>query len=144
MRSDDREIIGRGTWIDKIVDKLIKRERKLGRDLSLIRTESGLGASGIPHVGSMADAVRAYAVSLGLRDRGYNSENIAFSDDMDGLRSVPKDLPSELEEFLLKPVSLIPDPFGCHESFGAHTTGLLLEALDRVGVEYIHYSAYEV
>lgn len=144
MRSDDREIIGRGTWIDKVVDKLMKREGKLGRGLSLIRTESGLGASGIPHVGSMADAVRAYAVSLGLRDRGYNSENIAFSDDMDGLRSVPKDLPSELEEFLLKPVSLIPDPFGCHESFGAHTTGLLLEALDRVGVEYIHYSAYEV
>ncbi|HET7344716.1 MAG TPA: lysine--tRNA ligase, partial [Nitrososphaeraceae archaeon] len=54
------EIIGKGTWIDKVADSLIKREKKLGRTLDLIRVESGLGASGIPHIGSMGDAVRAY------------------------------------------------------------------------------------
>lgn len=138
------EIIGRGTWIDKVAHELVEREKKLGRNLDLIRTESGLGASGIPHVGSMADAVRAYAVTLALRDMGYNSETIAFSDDLDGLRKVPEGLPKELEQYLLWPVSLIPDPFGCHESYGKHMSSLLLEALDRAGIEYVHKSAYEV
>ncbi len=139
-----KEIIGRGTWIDKVAHELIEREKKLGRSLDLIRTESGLGASGIPHVGSMADAVRAYAVSLALKDMGYNSETIAFSDDLDGLRKIPEGLPKELENYLLWPVSLIPDPYGCHESYGKHMSSLLLEALDKAGIEYTHKSAYEV
>ena len=138
------KIIGRGTWIDKVAHQLIEREKKLGRSLDMIRTESGLGASGIPHVGSMADAVRAYAVTLALRDMGYNSETIAFSDDLDGLRKIPEGLPKELEEYLLWPVSLIPDPYGCHESYGKHMSSLLLDALDKAGIEYIHKSAYEV
>ncbi len=138
------EIIGRGTWIDKVAHELIERERRLGRSLDLIRTESGLGASGIPHVGSMADAVRAYAVALALRDMGYNSETIAFSDDLDGLRKIPEGLPKDLENYLLWPVSLIPDPFGCHESYGKHMSSLLLDALDKAGIEYTHKSAYEV
>jgi len=143
-REDPRRIIGRGTWVDKIAWRLINREKRLGRDLSLIRTESGLGASGIPHIGSMADAVRSYAVTLALRDMGYNSETIAFSDDMDGLRSVPEGLPSWLEDYLLQPVSMIPDPFGCHRSYGEHMTSLLREALDYAGVDYRHVSAHEV
>ena len=141
---NSERIIGRGTWIDKVAHELITRERKLGRSLDLIRTESGLGASGIPHVGSMADAVRAYAVTLALRDMGYNSETIAFSDDLDGLRKIPEGMPLELEEYLLWPVSLIPDPFGCHESYGKHMSSLLLDALNKAGIEYTHKSAYEV
>ncbi len=139
-----RKVIGRGTWIDKVAHKLIEREKKLGRDLSLIRTESGLGASGIPHVGSMADAVRSYMVTLALRDVGYNSETIAFSDDMDGLRKVPEGLPKWLEDYLLQPVSLIPDPFGCHSSYGEHMSSLLREALDKAGIDYVHMSGYEI
>ncbi len=141
---DEVRIIGRGTWIDKIANELIEREKRLGRSLDLIRTESGLGASGIPHVGSMADAVRSYAITLALRDMGYESETIAFSDDMDGLRKVPVGLPKELEEYLLWPVSKIPDPYGCHESYGKHMSSLLIEALDMAGIEYRHVSAYDV
>lgn len=137
-------IIGRGTWVDKVAAQLIAREKRLGRDLSLLRTESGLGASGIPHIGSMADAVRAYAVTLALRDMGYTSETIAFSDDMDGLRSVPSGLPEWLNDYLLHPVSLIPDPYGCHKSYGEHMSSLLREALDYVGIDYTHISAYDV
>lgn len=81
--------IGRGTWIDKLARDLVEREERLGRSLDTIRVESGLGASGIPHVGSLGDAVRAYGVSLALSDMGYGSELIAYSDDMDGLRRVP-------------------------------------------------------
>jgi lysyl-tRNA synthetase class 1 len=138
------EIIGRGTWIDKVAYEIINREKKLGRSLENIRTESGLGASGIPHVGSMADAVRAFVVSLALQDMGYNSINIAFSDDMDGLRRVPEGLPEWLENYLLMPVSRIPDPFGCHRSYGEHMSSLLREALDEAGIKYVHYSASEI
>jgi len=49
------KIIGRGTWYDKMAAKIIERERKLGRSLDLIRTEMGLGASGLPHVGNLGD-----------------------------------------------------------------------------------------
>lgn len=130
-----RKIIGHGTWMDKVAAELIEREKRLGRSLEIIRTESGLGASGIPHVGSMADAVRAYGVTLALRELGYRSESIAFTDDMDGLRKVPAGMPGELEEYLLMPVSSIPDPYGCHESFAGHMSGMLREALERAGIE---------
>ena len=82
----DEKIIGKGTWIDKLAAELIEREKKLGRNLDLIRVESGLGASGIPHIGSLGDAVRAYGVKLALENQGYKSELIAYSDDLDGLR----------------------------------------------------------
>ena len=123
--SMESKIIGRGTWIDKIAYELIEREKKLGRKLDIITTESGLGASGIPHIGSLADVIRAYAVTLALRDMGYNSKLIAFVDDMDGLRKVPEGLPDWLERRLLEPVSMIPDPYECHDSYGEHMSGIL-------------------
>ena len=139
------EIIGLGTWYDKAARDLIDRERRLGRILSLIRTESGLGASGFPHIGSLGDALRNYAVAMGLQVQGYNSELIAFSDDKDGLRRVPAGLPKDLERWLGHPVSEIPDPFGdCHESFGAHMTSLLLDALETSGAEYTFMSGTKV
>ena len=51
--------IGRGTWIDKLTNDIIKREIQLERSTEIINVESGLGASGIPHIGSLGDAVRA-------------------------------------------------------------------------------------
>jgi lysyl-tRNA synthetase class 1 len=131
-----RRIIGRGTWIDKVASKVLERERILGRGLSHLRVESGLGASGIPHVGSLSDALRAYGIKLALEDQGYSSELIAFSDDMDGLRKVPAGLPKDLKRYIAHPVSRIPDPFSCHSSYGEHMGSLLREALDKIGVEY--------
>ncbi|RNJ80630.1 MAG: lysine--tRNA ligase, partial [Nitrosopumilus sp. H8] len=129
-------VIGRGTWIDKLARELLEREEQLGRSLDMIRVESGLGASGIPHIGSLGDAVRAYGVKLALQDAGYKSELIAYSDDLDGLRKIPEGMPDSLKEHLAKPVSLIPDPYGCHDSYGMHMSSILLEGLDRVGVKY--------
>ncbi|HDI53116.1 MAG TPA: lysine--tRNA ligase, partial [Candidatus Bathyarchaeota archaeon] len=80
------EIIGHGTWYDKAAKELIERELRLGRSLDLIRTESGLGASGFPHIGSLGDCIRNYAIALALEEQGYKAEYIAFSDDKDGLR----------------------------------------------------------
>ena len=141
---EEQVVIGKGTWIDKVADTLIKRERKLGRSVDLIRVESGLGASGIPHIGSMADAVRAYGIALALQNFGFKSELIAYSDDMDGLRKIPQGLPFWLQDHLAKPVSSIPDPFGsCHSSYGIHMSSLLLEGLDKAGIKYRFQSGRE-
>ncbi|MEM2210189.1 MAG: lysine--tRNA ligase [Nitrososphaerales archaeon] len=136
-------VIGKGTWLDKVALKIIEREKSLGRSLSKIRVESGLGASGIPHVGSLSDAVRAYGVKMALENLGYNSEFIAFSDDMDGLRRVPEGMPEWLNEYLAKPVCMIPDPFNCHQSYSAHMSGMLLESLDRLNIKYHFKSGAE-
>lgn len=134
---EEQIVIGKGTWLDKLADTLVRREQKLGRKLDLIRVESGLGASGIPHIGSMGDAVRAYGIALALKNIGYKAELIAYSDDMDGLRKIPAGLPDWLSQHMARPVSEVPDPFGdCHQSYGAHMSSLLLDGLDRVGVEY--------
>jgi lysyl-tRNA synthetase class 1 len=130
------KIIGRGTWYDKMATRIIERERKLGRSLELVRTEMGVAASGFPHIGNLSDAARSFAVTLALREQGYNSELIAFADDKDGLRKVPAGLPKSLEKHLGQPVTDIPDLYGCHKSYGEHMALLLVEALDKCGIEY--------
>jgi lysyl-tRNA synthetase class 1 len=80
---------------------------------------------------------------LALRDQGYRSELIAFCDDKDGLRKVPAGLPKTLEKYLGFPVTDIPDPFKCHDSYGRHMSSLLLEAMDKCGIEYRYMSAKE-
>ncbi len=140
---EDQEIIGKGTWIDKLAFELVEREKSLGRNLDLLRVESGLGASGVPHIGSLGDAVRAYGVKLALENMGYKSELIAYSDDLDGLRKIPEGFPKSLEEHLAKPVSLIPDPFGCHESYGMHMSSILLDGLDKTGIKYEFRRAFD-
>ncbi len=133
----EQKIIGKGTWIDKLASELLEREKQLGRNTELLRVESGLGASGIPHIGSLGDAVRAYGVKLALENLGYKSKLIAYSDDLDGLRKIPEGMQEfGLEEHIAKPVSLIPDPYGCHDSYGMHMSSILLEGLERVGIKY--------
>ena len=139
------QIIGKGTWIDKIADNILKREKKLQRNLDMLNVESGLGASGLPHIGSMGDAVRAYGISKALQNLGFKSQLIAYSDDMDGLRKIPSGFPNWLKDYLSKPVSSIPDPFGsCHNSYGSHMSSLLLDGLDKVGIIYTFKSATDV
>ncbi len=130
------EIIGHGTWYDKLALDIINRENKLGRPLDVIRVESGVAASGIPHIGSLSEVMRNYAVSLAIKEQKYNSEFIVFSDNKDGLRSVPSGLPKSLEKYIGFPVTEVIDFFRCHESYGEHMISLLLEALDKCGVSY--------
>ncbi len=143
IQEEGHDIIGKGTWLDRVAKEIVDRETRLGRDLSNIRVESGLGASGIPHIGSLGDAARAYGVKLALENAGYKSELIAYSDDMDALRKVPAGLPDSLQNEIAKPVSEIADPFGCHKSYGAHMSALLIEGLDMVGAKYTFQSGYD-
>jgi len=140
----EQKIIGKGTWIDKLAFELIEREKQLGRDIDgIIRVESGLGASGIPHIGSLGDAVRAYGVKLALENLGYKSELIAYSDDLDGLRKIPEGLDVK-EENIGRRVSAIEAPYGkCHDSYGSHMSSMHLEGLDKFGIKYVHKTAHD-
>ncbi|MFH7882453.1 MAG: lysine--tRNA ligase, partial [Candidatus Aenigmatarchaeota archaeon] len=127
-------------WLDKIAKQIVEREEKLKRGIKVFRTESGLGASGFPHIGSFGDVVRQFGVTLALRDLGFKSEFIAYSDDRDGLRKVPYTLPNWLEKYIGTPVTDIPDPFNCHSSYGEHMSSLLIEAIEKAGIDYIFNS----
>lgn len=138
------KIIGHGTWYDKTALEIVEREQKLGRSLDLIRTEMGVSASGIPHIGNLSDAIRSYAITVALQAQDYGSELIAFADDKDGLRKVPAGMPKTLTKYLGYPVTSIPDPHKCHKSFGEHATALMLEAFDKCEVKYTFMSATDV
>ncbi|MCD6558110.1 MAG: lysine--tRNA ligase [Candidatus Aenigmarchaeota archaeon] len=138
MDKKDSEKLGADDvfWADQIAKKVIEREKRLNRNVDVYRTEMGLGASGIPHVGSAGDGIRSYVVALALQELGYRSELIAFSDNRDGLRKVPVGFPASLRKDIGKPVSMIDDPFGCHKSFGDHVSSLLIDAFEKIGVKY--------
>ncbi|MDR3535825.1 MAG: lysine--tRNA ligase [Acetobacteraceae bacterium] len=101
--------------------------------------ETGYGPSGLPHIGTFGEVARttwvrnAFTVLTGLPSR-----LLAFSDDMDGLRKVPDNVPNKdmLAQHLGRPLTRIPDPFGTHDSFGAHNNARLRAFLDRFGFEY--------
>jgi len=123
-------------WVDKIAREVVEREKRLNRGLKKFTCEMGLGASGIPHVGSAGDGVRSYSVYLALKKLGLPAEFIAFSDDRDGLRKVPAGFPESTEADIGKPVSLIKDPFKCHKTFAEHIESILLDAFKKVGVKF--------
>jgi len=142
-RRAETEIVGRGTWLDMVAHRMLLREDQIGRKASVLRTESGLGASGVPHVGSLGDVIRAYGVKLAIETQGRKSEFIAFSDDMDGLRKVPVGMPDSLKKYIGHPVSSVPDPYNCHPSYAAHMNSLLRSAMDKCGVNSNFHSATE-
>ena len=106
--------------------------------------ETGYGPSGLPHIGTFNEVLRTTMVRrafAALSDAP--TRLIAFSDDMDGLRKVPDNVPggAMLAEHLGRPLSRIPDPFGTHDSFAAHNNARLREFLDRYGFDYEFASA---
>ena len=108
--------------------------------------ETGYGPSGLPHVGTFGEVVRTTMVRrafAALSDAP--TRLIAFSDDMDGLRGVPGNIPNRemVTEHLGKPLTAIPDPFGTHESFGHHNNARLESFLDQFGFDYEFVSATE-
>ena len=106
--------------------------------------ETGYGPSGLPHIGTFGEVARTSWVRQAFTAlTGKPSKLIAFSDDMDGLRKVPDNVPNGamLRDYLGKPLTRIPDPFGTHESFGAHNNARLRAFLDSFGFDYEFASA---
>ena len=101
--------------------------------------ETGFGPSGLPHIGTFGEVARTTMVRRAFETlTGMPTRLIAFSDDMDGLRSVPTNVPGQsmLTEHLGRPLSDIPDPFGEHDSFADHNNAQLCAFLDRFGFDY--------
>ena len=103
--------------------------------------ETGYGPSGLPHLGTFGEVARTTMVRTafrGLTDDAIPTRLIAFSDDMDGLRKIPPGLPNSdlLTEDLDKPLTVVRDPHGTHESFGAHNNARLRAFLDGFGFDY--------
>jgi lysyl-tRNA synthetase, class I len=102
--------------------------------------ETGYGPSGLPHIGTFQEVLRTSLVRRAYETLtgGAATRLVAFSDDLDGLRKVPDNVPNQamLAEHLGKPLSRIPDPFEKFESFAAHNNAMLRDFLDRFGFEY--------
>ncbi len=108
--------------------------------------ETGYGPSGLPHIGTFGEVARTTMVRRAFaRLSDIPTRLFAFSDDMDGLRKVPDNIPNKemVSQHLGKPLTAIPDPFGTHDSFGAHNNARLRTFLDRFGFDYEFKSATE-
>ena len=106
--------------------------------------ETGYGPSGLPHIGTFAEVVRTSMIRRAFEVlTGRPTRLICFSDDMDGLRKIPDNVPNQemLEPHLQKPLTDVPDPFGTHDSFGEHNNARLQSFLDSFGFEYEFISA---
>jgi len=124
-------------WPIEEAGKLADRLAKLGKTHALFQT--GYGPSGLPHIGTFGEVARTSWVRHAFSQiTGLPSRLLAFSDDMDGLRKAPDNVPNR--ELLLanlgKPLTKIPDPFGTHSSFGAHNNARLRAFLDAFGFDY--------
>ena len=132
-------------WPYEEARKLLKRwpEGKPGGQPMVF--ETGYGPSGLPHIGTWNEVARTTFVRQAYEELtgGAPTRLIAFSDDMDGLRKVPDNIPNAkmLADNLGQPLSRIPDPFGTHESFAHHNNAMLRSFLDRFGFDYDFVSA---
>jgi lysyl-tRNA synthetase, archaeal and spirochete len=108
--------------------------------------ETGYGPSGLPHIGTFGEVLRTTMIRRAFEViSDVPTRLICFSDDMDGMRKVPSNVPNQelLQENLHKPLTSVPDPFGEYESFGHHNNAMLRRFLDTFGFEYEFYSATE-
>ena len=128
--------------------KLIKRLERLPGKPDTVLFETGYGPSGLPHIGTFGEVARTAMVRHAFRtltQDEWPTRLICFSDDMDGLRKVPDNVPEQemMTEHLDEPLTSVPDPFGTHDSFGAHNNARLMDFLDTFGFEYEFFSATE-
>jgi len=134
-------------WPFEEARKLIARWPDGKPDGSPVLFETGYGPSGLPHIGTFQEVLRTTMVrrAYELITGGAPTRLLAFSDDMDGLRKVPDNVPEPemLNANIGRPLSRIPDPFGTHESFAAHNNAMLRDFLDRFGFDYEFASSSE-
>lgn len=141
-RPTPEQALNARAWPFEEARKLVKRLEKHPKDEVLF--ETGYGPSGLPHIGTFGEVARTSWVRRAFEAMsGVKTRLVAFSDDMDGLRKVPDNVPNKemLSAHLGKSLTAIPDPFGTHDSFGAHNNAQLQAFLDRFGFEYEFLSA---
>ncbi len=133
-------------WPFKEAEKLVKRYKGKMPEKGYVLFETGYGPSGLPHIGTFGEVARTTMVMRAFQEiSNIPTKLICFSDDMDGLRKVPDNVPNKelLEGALNKPLTQVPDPFGTHPSFGAHNNARLRAFLDEFDFNYEFFSATE-
>ncbi|HEY0234531.1 MAG TPA: lysine--tRNA ligase [Afipia sp.] len=126
-------------WPFEQARQIVARLKKKPKDEVLF--ETGYGPSGLPHIGTFGEVARTTMVRHAFRvltEDKIKTKLLAFSDDMDGLRKVPDNVPNKeiLEQDLGKPLTQVRDPFGTHASFGEHNNARLRAFLDVFGFDY--------
>ncbi len=130
-------------WPFEEARKLVERVKRTGKELVLF--ETGYGPSGLPHIGTFGEVARTTMVRRAFETLcDVPTKLLCFSDDMDGMRKIPENVPdrSFLAPHLHKPLTVVPDPFGGeYESFGHHNNAMLRRFLDTFGFDYEFASA---
>src|SRR5690606_13357187 len=133
-------------WPFEEARKIIKRYE--GSDWpETVLFETGYGPSGLPHIGTFGEVARTSMVRHAFRiltEDKVATRLLCFSDDMDGMRKIPDNVPDRaaLEPYLHKPLTVVPNPFGGdYESFGHHSSAMLRRFLDTFGFDYDFASA---
>jgi len=126
-------------WPFEEARKIVARLKRRPKDEVIF--ETGYGPSGLPHIGTFGEVARTSMVRHAFRvltDDKFKTRLIAFSDDMDGLRKVPDNIPNKelVAQHLGKPLTRVPDPFGTHNSFAEHNNARLRAFLDQFGFDY--------
>jgi lysyl-tRNA synthetase class 1 len=127
------------TWAFEEAKAVLKKLGGKKPEKGYVLFETGYGPSGLPHIGTFGENCRTTMVMRAFRRiSDIPAKMICFSDDMDGLRKVPDNVPNKelLAANLHKPLTVVPDPFGTHDSFGRHNNARLRDFLDQFGFEY--------
>jgi lysyl-tRNA synthetase class 1 len=133
-------------WPFEEARRLVKRFEKAPPEKGYVLFETGYGPSGLPHIGTFGEVQRTTMVRRAFEAiSDIPTRLICFSDDMDGLRKVPTNVPNreEMQDDLNLPLTKVRDPFGTHESFGHHNNARLRAFLDSFGFEYEFASSTE-
>ena len=136
---DDNLIQSTSSWPFVEIRKLLKDRKDIIKSKNKITFQTGYGPSGLPHIGTFGEVARTTMMINALNHiKKIESELITFSDDMDGLRKVPDNIPNEkiLKDNLGKPLTSIPDPFKKYKSFGEHNNEMLKKFLDKFNFKY--------
>jgi len=124
--------------------KLVKDRQRIYEKKGKITLQTGYGPSGLPHIGTFAEVARTTMMVNAIKEIiDIPTEIITFSDDMDGLRKIPDNVPNKkiLEENLHKPLTSVPDPFEKYKSFGEHNNEMLKKFLNEFKFNYIFKSS---
>ena len=133
-------------WPFEEARRILKRFQNKSPEKGYVLFETGYGPSGLPHIGTFGEVARTTMIMRAFQELSdLPTRLVCFSDDLDGMRKVPSNVPNpeKLVEHLQRPLTSVPDPFEEYESFGHHNNAMLRRFLDTFGFEYDFISATE-
>ncbi len=131
-KEEDKELF----WADQLADKIIKRKKffyieKPIQKFKEYTVKTSASISGVLHIGRLSDTIRGSSVHTALEDAGVKSRLIWVAEDMDPLRKIPEGVPSNYVDYLGMPVTDVPDPEACHESYAEHHKEQYFKVIDE-------------